>query len=118
MHQFLGGAIRQVGGVAEAIGGIDDHVHLLIGLKATHCLADMMKDIKVASSKWAHIELQQRSFAWQRGYRAFTVSPSQIGKVKNYVLRQESHHGNRTFQEEYIELLKLAEIEYDDKYLW
>lgn len=74
--------------------------------------------IKVASSKWVHTDQRHRLFAWQSGYGAFTVSTSQLERVKRYVLDQELHHKKKTSKEEYIEMLKLAGVEYDDRYLW
>jgi len=118
LHAFLGGCIKTLGGIPEAIGGTSDHVHLLIGLRATHRLADVVKEIKVASSKWIHQELGHKLFGWQNGYGAFTVSPLQIDGVRKYVLNQAEHHGNRTFKDEYLELLRLSNTEYDEKYLW
>ncbi len=118
LFRFIGGCLRTAGAVAIAIGGTDDHIHLLIGLRATHRLADLVKDIKVASSKWVHTELEVRSFAWQSGYGAFTVGTSQLERVRNYVLNQEEHHAKKNAQDEYVELLKLAGIEFDEKYLW
>ena len=106
------------GAVPIAVGGTEDHEHILTGLRATHRLADVVKDIKVASSKWVHQEIGSRLFGWQSGYGAFTVSPSQIEKVRHYVLNQEEHHRKKTVQEEYVDLLKLAGVEYDEKYLW
>lgn len=82
LHSFLGGCVKTLGGVPEAVGGTADHVHLLIGLRATHCLADVVREIKVASSKWIHNELKHKLFAWQTGYGAFTVSVSQTERVK------------------------------------
>ena len=75
LHQYLGGEVKGLGGVAQAIGGVADHVHLLVGLKATHCLADFMRELKKGASAWIHTEIQARDFAWQEGYAAFTVSP-------------------------------------------
>ena len=118
LHSYLGGCLKTANAVPVAIGGTADHVHLLIGLRATHCLADVVKDIKVASSKWVHTELNHRLFGWQNGYGAFTVGTSQLERVRQYVLNQEQHHRKKTAKEEYVELLKLAGIEYDDKYLW
>ena len=118
LHAFLGGAVRKLGGVAEAVGGTDDHVHLLIGLRATHCLADVVKDVKTSSSRWVHSELQKPLFAWQTGYGAFTVSVSQIERVRNYVLNQQAHHRKQLFQDEYVELLQKAGVKYDERYLW
>ena len=118
LQAYLGGCLKTAGGVPIAIGGTNDHVHLLIGLRATHCLADVVKDIKVASSKWVHVELGHKLFGWQNGYGAFTVGASQLECVRKYVLNQEEHHRKKTAKEEYVELLHLAVIEYDEKYLW
>jgi REP element-mobilizing transposase RayT len=118
LHAFLGGCIKTLEGIPEAIGGTKDHVHLLVGLRATHRLADIVKDIKTASSRWVHTEIGNKLFAWQTGYGAFTVSISQLQKVKEYVLNQERHHDKKNFQDEYVELLKLSQVAYDEKYLW
>lgn len=118
LHGFLGGCLKTLDAVPEAIGGTSDHIHILAGLRATHRLADVVKDIKIASSRWIHTEIGDKLFAWQTGYGAFTVSVSNIEKVKSYILNQEEHHRQKNFQNEYIELLKIARINYDDKYLW
>lgn len=118
LHAFLGGAIKTLDGIPEAVSGTNDHVHLLVGLRATHRLADVVKDIKTASSRWIHSEMGSRLFAWQTGYGAFTVSVSNLDKVRNYILKQEEHHRKKSFQDEYIKLLKLSQISYDEKYLW
>ena len=103
LHAYLGGVMRNLDGVPEAVGGVADHVHLLVGLRATACLADVVRDVKAVSSRWVHEEIGERDFAWQEGYGAFTVAPTQRGEVCNYIARQEEHHRKRTFQEEYIE---------------
>ena len=118
LHAYLGGVVRNVEGVPEAIGGVADHVHLLIGLRATARLADVVRDAKAVSSRWVHDEIGERAFAWQEGYGALTVSPSQREAVRDYVSRQEEHHRKRTFQEEYLELLQRAGVDYDERYLW
>lgn len=118
LHSFIGGCVKTLGGVPEAIGGTRDHIHILIGLRATHRLADVVKEIKVASSKWIHDELNHKLFGWQNGYGAFTVSVSQIENVKSYILNQEQHHQKKSFQEEYVGILKQANVDYDEKYLW
>ena len=117
MHTYLGGIVKNLNGVPLAVGGLEDHVHLLVGLRATHCLSDFMRELKSGSSEWAHATAGKK-FAWQPGYAGLTVSPSQIEKVKHYVLEQEEHHRRQTFQEEYLELLKLSGIEYDERYVW
>jgi REP element-mobilizing transposase RayT len=117
LHAFLGGCLKTIGAIPIAIGGTADHVHLLIGLRATHCLADVVKEIKVASSKWAHDDVGKHLFAWQGGYGAFTVSSSQLERVRQYVLNQEEHHKRRSTREEYIELLKLAGVDHDERFI-
>lgn len=118
LHAYLGGIVNDLGGAAETIGGVEDHVHLLIGLRATHRLADAMKEIKVASSKWVHREIGNPTFSWQEGYGAFTVGPSQVDVVRQYIAKQEAHHQRRTFQQEYQAFLEQAGVPYDERYLW
>jgi len=119
LHAYLGGVVRNLeGGTPEAIGGVADHVHLLIGLRASAKLADVVRDVKAVSSRWVHEEIGNRKFAWQEGYGAFTVSASQREQVRDYIARQEDHHHKRTFQEEYLDLLKRSGVEYDERYLW
>ena len=118
LHAFLGGCLKTIDAVPIAVGGTADHVHLLGGLRATHRLADVVREVKVASSKWVHREIGARSFGWQNGYGAFSVSPTHIEAVRQYILNQEERHRKKTVREEYIELLRLAGVEYDEKYLW
>jgi REP element-mobilizing transposase RayT len=118
MHEYLGGIVRQAGGFNHAIGGVADHVHVLVALRATHCLADVMRELKSESSRWFHEEVRRPAFTWQEGYGAFTVSASHIEKAKKYVLGQEEHHRIKTFQEEYVAMLRRGLVEYDERYLW
>ncbi len=118
LHQYLGGCVKTAEGIPEKIGGVSDHVHLLVGLRATHCLADFIRDIKSNTSAWVKEELNVKLFSWQDGYGAFTVSNSMIVKVKAYIENQEEHHRRVDFRSEYLEFLKLHEVEYDEKYLW
>jgi len=118
IHAYLGGTVRTLGGVPEAVGGTADHVHLLVGLRATHCLADVLREIKRSSSQWVHETVGVTEFSWQEGYGAFTVSASGVDSVKQYILKQEEHHRKRTFQEEYVEFLRRSGVEYDERYLW
>ena len=118
LHAFMGGAVRSLGGMPEAVGGTGDHVHLLVGLRANHTLADVLRDTKSASSHWIHDTAGVRDFGWQDGYGAFTVSASLIGKVKSYIAQQEAHHRKKTFQEEYVEFLKQSGVEYEERFLW
>lgn len=118
LHAYLGGAVRTCGGVAEAVGGTADHVHILMSLKATHCLADVLRDIKQTSSEWVHKTIRSAAFSWQEGYGAFTVSASNIERVRDYIFEQEAHHRKKSFQEEYVELLKKSGASFDEKFLW
>jgi REP element-mobilizing transposase RayT len=117
-HAYLGGIVRNLGGVSLAVGGIEDHVHLLMGLRATHAIADVMREVKGGSSEWAHVTAGKGNFGWQPGYFGVTVSPSHVEKVKRYILNQEEHHRRITFEQEYLEMLKLAGIAYDERYVW
>jgi putative transposase len=92
-------------------------VHLLVGLKATHCLSDVMRELKKASSVWVHEQIRQSDFAWQEGYAAFTVSPTSRSAVMGYIERQAEHHRREDFKTELINLLERAGIEYDPRYL-
>lgn len=117
LHAYLGGVIRTLDGVPEAVDGVADHVHLLVGLRATHTLADVLREIKSVSSAWVHKELGVSSFAWQEGYGAFTVSASQLENVRAYIQQQEEHHRTRTFREEYLTLLQRHGVEFDERYV-
>jgi REP element-mobilizing transposase RayT len=115
MHAYLGGIVKNQKGTPLAIGGVADHVHLLVGLRPTHCLADFLRELKTGSSNWA-TGTAGKKFAWQTGYGGFTVSPSQIETVKRYIAQQEKHHTKRTFAEEYLEMLRLSGIDYNESY--
>ena len=117
LHEYLGGSVRGLGGFPEGVGGVADHVHLLIGLKATHCLADLVRELKKASTAWVREHPNSATFAWQTGYAGFTVSASGRGAVRDYIANQEEHHRVRTFREEYVMMLTKANIEYDPQYL-
>ena len=117
LHTYLGGIVKGLEGVPLAIGGIEDHVHLLVSLKSKHRLDYFVRDLKADSSKWVNNELG-KGFKWQKGYGAFSVSPNGIDGVKKYILNQAEHHKKKTFEEEYVELLELGGVGYDEKYLW
>jgi putative transposase len=118
LHAYIGGAAKTLDVVPEAVGGVTDHVHLLLGIRATHRLADVMRDLKRTSSAWIHETIGDKEFEWQDGYGAFTVSASLIRTVKDYIGRQDEHHAEKSFQEEYLEFLKLSGAEFDERYLW
>ena len=118
LHAYMGGILHEMDVVPETINGTADHVHVLAGFRATQAIANIVHDLKRGSSAWVHQELGLREFAWQTGYAALTVSPSQVKAVQQYIESQKEHHQRRSFQEEYRELLQKAGIEFDEKYLW
>ena len=117
LHEYLGGTLLGLDAFPEGIGGVGDHVHILVGLKSTHCLADVLRELKKASSGWVHEKIKLPSFAWQEGYAAFTVSATSRKAVRKYIAHQEEHHRTKSFREELIEMLEKAGIEFDSKYL-
>ena len=118
LHEFLGGCVRQLKGIPEAVGGTEDHVHLLVGLRATHTLADVLRDIKKASSNWVHDSVGKRIFQWQEGYGAFTVSAPMRATVVRYIRNQERHHRKLSFQDEYRDFLRKSGMAFKEEHLW
>jgi putative transposase len=118
LHAFVGGSIKTADGIPVAINGTDDHIHLLVGLRPTHCLADFVQDVKQTSSRWIHETIGVTNFAWQPGYGAYTVSASSVDSVTKYIGNQKEHHRKTSFQEEYVEFLKKSGVKYDERYLW
>lgn len=117
LHAYMHGIVKDLGGKALIIGGIADHIHLLVNLPTTVTMSEAMRVVKANSSKWAHEE-GHRHFAWQSGYGAFSVSRSNVEAVYNYIANQEQHHRVMTFQDEYVMFLEKHGIEYDERYLW
>ena len=116
---FLGGIARQNKMKAIEIGGVADHVHILLSLPSTMAISKALQLIKGGSSKWIHETFpDQRQFAWQKEYGAFSVSVSKLDQTIQYIQGQEEHHRRVTFQDEFLVLLKKHRIEYDERYLW
>ncbi len=114
----MGGIARENNLKALAIGGIEDHVHLLLSLPATIPIAKAIQVIKGGSSKWIHEKFpERRDFAWQEGYGAFSVGISQIEATVHYIRTQQEHHRKRTFKEEFLSFLKKHGIEYDERHV-
>ena len=116
LHEYFGGTVRGLDGIALNLGGVEDHIHALIGLKPVHCLADFSRELKKATSVWAAQNIDPE-FAWQEGYSVFAVSVSLMEKVSDYIGRQEEHHRKLTFEEELQRLLEKHGVKYDPKYL-
>ncbi len=117
LHAYLGGTIKGVGGSPQGVGGVADHVHILMGLPATLRLADVVRELKKASSVWMGAEKRTAAFAWQNGYAAFSVSATSRTKVQRYICNQAEHHQKISFREELIKMLGAAAITYDERFL-
>ncbi len=119
LYEYLGGTIRGLGGAALEINGIEDHVHVLAKLRQDKAVSDVLRDLKANASGWLHdVFPELKQFAWQNGYGAFTVSAGQIETVRRYIANQKAHHQQQSFEDEFVQLLKMHEVEYDERYLW
>lgn len=119
LYPFIGGIVRDLGGTMYEIGGVEDHVHVLVRGKTDVSAAEMARNIKSRSTAWLRETFDGfGSFAWQEGYGVFSVSKSQVEGVKAYIRRQEEHHERRSFKEEFIEFLERHEIEYKPEFVF
>jgi putative transposase len=110
---YLGGIARSEGLTLVAAGGTANHLHLLFTPPPTYTLATAVQKLKGSSSRW-----MGKGFSWQEGYGAFSVSPSQVPVIKNYIQNQEEHHRKRSFEDEFVRLLKNCGIEFDSRYVF
>ena len=118
VHAYLATICRDLGSEVLRVGGVADHVHIITTLPRTYFQSQFIEEIKKPSSKWIKsLDVRDRGFFWQRGYGIFSVSPSQLETVLDYVHKQEEHHRTHTFQEEYRVLRKHG-IEFDEQYVW
>ena len=119
LWEYFGGIVRGQKGIPVQIGGTADHVHLLVTLRQEPARAAFLRELKAGSSRWVHDTFPAAGdFAWQVGYRAFTVSHSGRDAVRAYIADQEEHHRTVTFQGEFRALLVKHGIQFDEKYLW
>jgi putative transposase len=117
LFAYLGGIVREMQAVALIINGTADHVHLLVRIRPAQSPAEVVRIVKANSSRWAH-EKGNKTFAWQTGYGAFSVSESKVAAVSRYIATQEEHHRKHSFQEEYVAFLKKNKVAYDERYIW
>lgn len=119
LHAYIGGICNQLDCHTITVGGYTDHVHILCSLSKKIALMKLVEKIKTNSSRWIKTnDPTYKNFSWQNGYGAFSLSPSQVDKVANYIKNQHEHHRKKTFQEEYRTLLIANDMEYDEKYVW
>ncbi len=101
------------------INGVQDHLYLLIGFHTTQSISDLMYDAKSSSSQWINDNhLTKSKFTWQEGYGVFSYSKSQLPVVIRYIMNQKEHHKKRTFLDEYKEMLKKSEIDFEDRFIF
>jgi putative transposase len=116
---YLGGIAKRHNIRPVCIGGVADHVHMLLSLPTTIAVAKAIQAIKGASSAWVHDTFRElNNFAWQEGYGAFSVSVSHLSETIDYIQNQAEHHRTWTFREEYLAILKKHNLQFEDKYLW
>jgi len=119
LHKYIAGIIEKRGQKLLAIFCMPDHTHLLVGIRPSIAISDLVRDIKTGSSNFInHKKWIRGRFNWQEGFGAFSYSRSQIGDVSNYILSQESHHKDRSFKNEYLSLLKKFGIDFREEYLF
>jgi REP element-mobilizing transposase RayT len=120
LHAYLATVARNSDCECYRVGGTADHVHLAIRLSRTLSAAKLVQELKTASSKWLKTQSPPSliDFAWQRGYGAFSVGPSDLTALKRYIDNQENHHLTRTFEDELRTFLKKYGIEHDERYMW
>jgi putative transposase len=117
LFQYMGGIITDMAAKPIIINGPANHVHILASMPAKISVSDFMRTVKANSSRWVHENFSE-TFEWQKGYGAFSVSPSQARTVENYIAGQVEHHKRVTFEEEFISFLKRHGVEYDERYIW
>lgn len=119
LFSYMGGIINQYGHKSYIVNGVEDHVHILLSLNPSKSVSDLVRELKRSSSTWINGQkLVKGFFQWQEGYGVFSYAKSQVPNVYKYIQNQESHHARKSFQEEFIGILKRLEIEYDEKFLF
>jgi len=118
-HALLGGIAKKFECPPLLVGGVGDHVHILLGLGRKVSQADLVKELKRGSSIWIKERFpEMQKFGWQAGYGVFSVSPSKLESVQRYIEKQEEHHRRKSFQDEFRSLLVKHGLSFDERYLW
>ena len=119
LYAYIGAAFNKRGHKILRIGGMPDHIHILIGYNISDPIPEMVKDIKIQSTKWINENRYVLGhFNWQNGYGVFSYSRSMIDNVINYIAKQEEHHSSESFRTEYLKILDKANIEYDERFIF
>jgi putative transposase len=119
LYKYISGIIRNKEQKVLAINGMPDHIHILIGMKPSCCLSDLVREIKKSSNEFIkERKFSKYHFQWQDGFGAFSYSHSALDNVISYIQNQKAHHKKQTFKEEYKESLIQFHVEYKDEYLY
>ncbi|MDD4149456.1 MAG: transposase [Bacteroidales bacterium] len=119
LYAYMGAIIKDNDSIPIITNGVDDHVHILCIMSKNIALAKLVENVKKHSSRWIKTKGKSfENFSWQGGYGGFSVSYNACNSTKYYIQNQETHHKKTSFKEEYNELLKLYNIDYDEDYLW
>ncbi|MFN5841608.1 MAG: IS200/IS605 family transposase [Bacteroidota bacterium] len=119
LYKYICGIVNGKEQKVYAIGGVADHIHILVSIKPTIALSDLVRDIKANSSKWINEKgFIKGKFQWQEGFGAFSYAHSQLDIIIAYINNQEQHHLKKTFRDEYTELLQKFNVKYDENYLF
>ena len=119
LHAYLGGTCKKLECPPIIVGGYTDHIHILTKLSKKVAFMKLVEEVKSHSSKWIKTKDKTlKNFYWQNGYGAFSVNPTEVDVVFNYIATQKEHHRHQSFQEEYMEFLKKYNVEYDERYVW
>jgi putative transposase len=119
LYKYIGGIIKNKGQKLIAVNGMPDHIHIFVNIKPSISVSDLVRDIKNNSTNFINEKrLVKGIFSWQGGFGAFSYSLSQIDTVYNYIMNQKEHHNKESFKEEYLEMLRNFDIEFEEKYLF
>jgi REP element-mobilizing transposase RayT len=119
LYAYVGGICKEIECYPYAIGGVENHIHILCLLSKKVALVDLLKTVKAQSSRWIKTKGKKyQKFYWQKGYGAFSINPSEISFVKDYIYRQEEHHRKKTFKQELLYFLNKYDVAYDERYMW
>jgi len=119
LYKYISGIVRNENQQLIAVGGMPDHIHILLGLKPDIAVSPLVREIKPASSNFVNSKGWVKGrFSWQEGFGAFSYSHSQLGAVARYIRNQQAHHTRRSFKEEYFALLRKFDVAFDEKYLF
>ena len=118
LYKYVTGILQTNKHKLLAINGVADHIHVFIGYHPNQLIPSLLQDVKGGSSKWINErQFVRGKFQWQEGYGAFSYSHSQIDAVVKYILNQEEHHKRRNFDEEYLDILRKFDVQFDERYV-